>query len=324
MKTTQLKLRNYKYDNLKALLIFLVVFGHFLTPISKTDFIAKIIYMTIYIFHMPAFIYITGKFAKPDIKKILKFLLLYIIFQIIYIPFLQYFDDPTITWSFITPQWILWYLVSLIVYYCLLYVIPTTVADKQKKLCITAAFVLAILVGFIPFIEQPFSLSRTLVFLPFFLMGKWDNNQSDKPAIKGKTILCGFLAGLLTCVYMIGSFGNRELLYQRCAYINAGSTWYFRLLVLMAAVLFIKILLNVMSNKRIPIITFIGQNTLAIFLCHGFIVKLYHYYVPSFTVLEALLMSIITTIFITGITYLFKRIIQPKRSNHHDMQNHPH
>ncbi len=310
MKLAQPRTRSFKYDNLKALLIFLVVFGHFLTPISTTDFWAKIFYMLIFVFHMPAFLYIVGKFAKPNIKKIIIFLILYLVFQVIYTPFLQRFDDPSLTWSITTPQWGLWYLITLITYYALSFVLPSTLSNKEKNIWIMVSFIIAIIAGFIPYIGEPFSLSRSLVFLPFFLMGRWSDNNEDDKNKRNKSLLYGMSGTLLALIYMFGSEGNRGALYQKADYITVNSTWYWRALALIIAVLLIKFLLNSIPNKQIPIITYIGQNTLIIFLFHGFFVKLFHYYVQDFTLLTALLLSIITITVITGIHFLFKKAMR--------------
>lgn len=59
------KERDYLFDNIKGLLIFLVVFGHLISyssfkKIHSIDFI----YLSIYIFHMPIFVFISGYFSK--------------------------------------------------------------------------------------------------------------------------------------------------------------------------------------------------------------------------------------------------------------------
>ena len=185
--------RSSKYDNLKAVLIFLVVFGHLLAITSGIA--ASLLNMVIYIFHMPAFVYVTGKFAKPKKKKIIFFLLLYVVFQMLYTPFLQRFYDPTIKFSLITPQWILWYLMATITYLLASYIIPSSPSLKQKKIGIFISFLISILVGFLPFVGLEFSLSRTLVFFPFFLMGKWEGkgelekgeNENEKCKEKKKS-----------------------------------------------------------------------------------------------------------------------------------------
>lgn len=58
-----MKERNYLFDNLKFLLIVLVVFGHSLEEISLEHNYA-IIRAWIYSFHMPVFVFISGYFSK--------------------------------------------------------------------------------------------------------------------------------------------------------------------------------------------------------------------------------------------------------------------
>lgn len=52
------------FDNLKFLLIFLVVFGHVLTIVSEHSRAANALINFIYLFHMPAFVFVSGMLAK--------------------------------------------------------------------------------------------------------------------------------------------------------------------------------------------------------------------------------------------------------------------
>ena len=75
--------REYQYDNMKFILILLVVFGHLLEYIRGD--ISENIYR-IYTFHMPVFVFISGYFAKFKKKKIIFQLLLpYLVLLTIYI-----------------------------------------------------------------------------------------------------------------------------------------------------------------------------------------------------------------------------------------------
>ena len=56
-----MKTRDAKIDNLKGILIFLVVFGHLLELVITKGH-AKYIYELIYSFHMPFFIFLSGYF----------------------------------------------------------------------------------------------------------------------------------------------------------------------------------------------------------------------------------------------------------------------
>ena len=63
-----LKIRNYLVDNLKVILIFLVVFGHTIEYYIGQSAILRGIYMYIYIFHMPLFVYISGYLSQKSSK----------------------------------------------------------------------------------------------------------------------------------------------------------------------------------------------------------------------------------------------------------------
>ena len=56
------------FDNLKFILIYFVVLGHFLAPLRGVIPGVKFIYMIIYVFHMPLFIFILGYFSKSLLK----------------------------------------------------------------------------------------------------------------------------------------------------------------------------------------------------------------------------------------------------------------
>ena len=61
--------RNAFFDNARVLLIFLVVFGHMLQPFIDGSRGLHTLYIWIYTFHMPAFILLSGFFAKGSGDK---------------------------------------------------------------------------------------------------------------------------------------------------------------------------------------------------------------------------------------------------------------
>lgn len=56
-------------DSLKGILIFLVVFGHVLLPAPKGDGILLLTYSSIYVFHMPLFVFVSGLLSKHAIDS---------------------------------------------------------------------------------------------------------------------------------------------------------------------------------------------------------------------------------------------------------------
>ena len=80
-------MRDTYLDSSKAVLIFLVVFGHFLERlIGWGNPLNHALLGTIYFVHMPAFIFISGLFYKDQnwLKNIVFFISLYVPFQILF------------------------------------------------------------------------------------------------------------------------------------------------------------------------------------------------------------------------------------------------
>lgn len=161
-----MKERNYLFDNLKFLLIVLVVFGHSLEEISLAQDYA-IIRAWIYSFHMPAFVFISGYFSKSvrrgegARKTIINCAIPYFIFNTIF----ALCTEKTLVINILTPKYIFWYLFSLLIWRLLI--------DDLKR--IKGIFILAILLGLyiggIHEADRFLSISRTIVFFPYFLLG---------------------------------------------------------------------------------------------------------------------------------------------------------
>ena len=82
MANTLAKPRTAKFDNAKAFLILCVVFGHGLNPYLSSPGV-KWAHLWLYTFHMPAFIFLGGLFAKRTVnispfnfKKVFSYFLL--------------------------------------------------------------------------------------------------------------------------------------------------------------------------------------------------------------------------------------------------------
>ena len=84
-----LPVRQYRYDNLKFFLIVLVVVGHFLEFYDTRSDIFKSLFVFIYSFHMPLFLFVSGLFTreKPvSVEKIIFYFILgYALKMLIYV-----------------------------------------------------------------------------------------------------------------------------------------------------------------------------------------------------------------------------------------------
>lgn len=87
VKIMSTKSRNYFLDNYKALLILLVVMGHFIEPCHTNNPVLESLKWIIFSFHMPAFIFISGFFSKRAMsleKLIQKLVIPYFVYELLY------------------------------------------------------------------------------------------------------------------------------------------------------------------------------------------------------------------------------------------------
>jgi len=162
--------KDIRLDNAKGILILSVVFGHLVELFIAKSAYYQALYTAIYLFHMPLFVMIAGMHSKAhllatDYKKVVtKLVFPLIFFQILYLAFIG-IRTGEITEPPLQPYWILWFLLSLITWRLAL---PLFV---RIPFCIAIAFAIALAAGFCESIDYTLSLSRTLYFSPFFLIG---------------------------------------------------------------------------------------------------------------------------------------------------------
>ncbi len=277
-----MKTREYQYDNLRFLLIALVVLGHLLELANAVPG-QKILYDVIYSFHMPAFLFLSGMFARLDRGKFLFGLCLpYLALQVLYLAWARMLGEPNVKLEFSQPYWLLWYLFVLIVYHALLPIYDTP-SREGRLLLLTGAFALSLLVGFDESIGYLWSASRVFVFQPWFLLGfyfrrekglqqRW---QAVRPAIKwavGAAVVggCALLEWLLLRCRV-----SKEMLYGAQSYEVLHGSWAIRLLGNCCAGGMILLLFVIAADglrRRIPFLTTLGQNTLPIYVFHGLFV----------------------------------------------------
>ena len=158
------KLRNARYCNLKLLLIFLVIFGHAIEPRIGTDPALQRIYRTIYLFHIPLFAFVSGLFTKTPagcLRQLRRLLPVYVCCQAIAVALGQ------APWH--TPWWILWYLLSLCCWLALSALLMNW--SRGKWIILLLSVVAGCLAGRISWLGRWMSLSRTIVFFPYFWLG---------------------------------------------------------------------------------------------------------------------------------------------------------
>ena len=165
--------REYKYDNIKCILIFFVVFAHILEILNGN--ISNKIYIFIYTFHMPIFVYISGYFSKGNMKGITKFTYIYLIWQTIFYLFDIIVLKTNIKFSLALPNWTLWYIFAMVIWNLIIKFLDKNLVDNY--LCILIiSIIISLLAGFFNEIGYIFSISRIITFFPYFLLGYINRN----------------------------------------------------------------------------------------------------------------------------------------------------
>lgn len=278
--------RDYSLDNIRCILIFLVVFAHLLEVCSPFTG-SWLIYRFIYSFHMPAFLFLFGYNIYYSPKKLIsRWCIPYVLFQCIYLVFAVAILKADLNFQFTTPYWLLWYMLACIYYQLLLPLFDTD--NKRKQIInILCVYLVSLLIGIDDSVGYYMSLSRFFVFQPWFLLGYYckKNNFIDKMSFNSKNrFMLSFISVLIICCLLPCLFTiPNGLLYGSYSYSKCSGAMWMRIVISFMALSMIGLLfvgLKQHFGKKIILITTIGQNTLPVFLLHGFFVKAVPVYFP--------------------------------------------
>lgn len=262
--------RLYKFDNLKFLLIILVIYCH-LANVGLT--VSSSLYKLIYSFHMPLFIMISGYFTnkyQASFKfwdSTLAMGLLFFIFNAIMVLIYNFLETPNLSSPSI-PSFALWYILCMIYWRLLIRFIP------DKILCNPGFITLSFLIAITPSIINLnyLSLSRCLAFFPFFLIGwnlknSWCGTVNKLINSNLSTKVVFFIASLASCVFSLKI--PNEIYWAHLPYESTVlAIIAFKLMSWIIAISISISLFLIISDKNI---TNEGQHTLSYYLLHTLI-----------------------------------------------------
>ncbi|WP_195390574.1 acyltransferase family protein [Clostridium perfringens] len=284
--------RNYLIDNSKGLLIFLVVLGHSLEFIRKDYEVARLLYVFIYEFHMPVFVFISGYLSK-NVEKgrrnaVRNFLTPFLLFNIIWnlITLIgplflrgEFTELPSEqAFSFFTPGWALWYIFAMFLWKILL---PDLLKFKN-------IFILSVIAGIFVKLSGEFgsymALSRTITFAPFFLAGYYSSEEKLKRfrkftrfniLNKVPSILILIIGVLIALIFVNYSNIADEFFWADRSYSNFNIEIFTGILLYIAVYIigfaFVYVFINLMPENQ-TFLSKIGKNTLSVYFLHTYFI----------------------------------------------------
>ncbi|MCH5266895.1 MAG: acyltransferase family protein [Lachnospiraceae bacterium] len=272
-----------KWDNVKGALIFLVVLGHVLNLYTSDFKDARIMFLLISTFHMPLFLFVSGLFSKKTVreknyKKVVPFLVLYF-FIIIIRRVTMIIAKQEFTTHFFTDDGAQWYCLVLFYYY----LITIALRNVNKKYVMICSITLACFIGYDPSIGDFLTLSRTIVFFPFFYLGYCFEPESLEKAFLNIWIRISAAAVLVISVLIVCAQGDeiywiRPLLTGRNPFSSLGEEYadyggLIRFCYYFVSALVSACFIAIIPNKS-KILTLTGNRSLQIYALHFVVLML--------------------------------------------------
>ncbi|MCI8993245.1 MAG: hypothetical protein HFG80_11085 [Eubacterium sp.] len=284
MAVADTSIRDYRWDNIKFLLITLVVVGHFLDPFKEEIHWMKTLWLCIYILHMPAFLLVAGMFAKSVMLrpkelagKAAAYFRLYLYYEFaIFIIKIICSEEHKARFRIFRENLYPWFLFVLAAFLLITFAV--------RKLNPPAVFWFAVFVGcmagYDPTMNNLFCSSRLLTFFPFFLLGfyldrKPVNDLLDKTISKivsAVVLAAGFFA-VWQCADQLIEFkklftGNGS--FYSLPYPQLGCLYRLFYYVIVTGIIFMVFSL---IPVRKSMVSGIGKRTMQIYVGHGLVVQ---------------------------------------------------
>lgn len=270
------KQRSFLYDTFRGLLIWSIPISHF-TRVGghfSSGSLSGIVYITINVFVMQAFVFLSGYFSKkPDRARqsaFKTFMLPYLVFTVVFY-FFRYAYFGRAHLNFLQPPFALWFLFSVFFYRFFL-------KDIIKIPHVLAlSFLLYIAAGQISGFSDFLALGRTVSYFPFFLLGYYCTSEHMEKVQSLKKWHCAVLGAVLIGVscylaYAVKAPVGFYLLKNPAA--ELGMAWYtdiiLRIFIIFLACGWMVLMFNILP-KTDNYLTYVGKTTMPVYIFHLFI-----------------------------------------------------
>ncbi len=283
-----------KWDILKFGLIFLVVLGHVADYYTEGSGSMRSLFLLIYSFHMPLFIFVSGLFCKNTVDQLKKdrvvgFLLIYLfsrllmgVYNAIYI---GEFD-----FDFFTTGGFSWYMLAMVWFI----IITHYIKNIKPQYVLAISIIVAMLAGYDGRVGDKFAISRTIVFFPFFYLGYIIDSDKLQKITDKKWIKLVSLVGLVVfaaAIFLLGDkiYSLRPLFTGRNSYSYLDEKEIIGGLIRLGCYvvsLVVGFAVIAITPNRLPFkfVSTFGARTLSVYVYHSFVIYLLfnHLYFKEF------------------------------------------
>ena len=267
--------RDAALDNLKGLLIISVVYVHFYDLLGQKTALLFTIRTLLLTVQMPLFLFLSGYFGKHVEKRRRSawadYLIPFLLFNPLY--YLIRSGQEDIKFGLLRPLNMYWFLLTLLVIRLLM---PELL---RVRWLLPVSIVVALLAGGDKDFGRVLSLSRTVCFLPFYLMGYYCTPEHMKRIrkIPIPVAAAGAAAGALMALWLTDTMPLDKEASHPFQLVNSYATqglepWQgiaFRLAIYIAAPLMGMLLIRLIPSRR-SLLTGIGRGSMTVYLLHAF------------------------------------------------------
>ena len=271
------KPRIFKFDMVKLLVVTLVVVGSFAEEFTDHSDMFRSWFIFVNSFTAPLYIFLNGLFQKqfqkgeyPNLHKISYYLILgYILKLAIFL--LRRWNGEDVGLDMFGGATIEWFFFVIVMYTVTLYLVK----NVHRYIVLVVSVILGVAAGFFPLGDE-FYLMRYFVFMPFYVAGYYLTPARVRRFSHMVNVKLAGAAFLI--IYFVLCFREREIIYPlRMLFTGRnpysivpidGCTFYHRMLCYGISAVMIISFIAIIPNRKVPILTRMGRNTLAVLFWH--------------------------------------------------------